>query len=477
MPFTNVNDGVCDYERCCDGTEEWEGVGGVKCRNRCGELAKEAAKKAEEIQNLQKKGVEKRRQLVKESARMKREVEERIDVLRVGIEGEEIRAKELEKAVEEMAAKEHGQAVKGMGPGAVGVLAGLAQSRIKELRDGLLRLKDERDARAKRLTELELLLARFKTEYNPNFNDEGVKRTVRGWEEYVSKNPSHGIPAEPAAGASQDEQDLEAMLKEDSEDHGINFQSFLYPSDFNQTDDPTAALLNLRAYLPPSLLEYLTTQASALRQYLVDSGVLAPRPDSSDGNIHGSNAYESSRLRSTRATLEAARTSLEEMRGWRRDKEVDLARDYGDQDVFRALKGACVGSKSGEYEYEVCWMDACRQKGGHAGTTSLGTFAAFERLEEAQQEGGPLASAHEKLLYGEEAADDGLKLRMRYEGGAQCWNGPQRRTMVELFCGEVDQIRKVVEEEKCVYRMEVLTPAVCGEVGDGDKALDGRDEL
>jgi protein kinase C substrate 80K-H len=33
---------------------------------------------------------------------------------------------------------------------------------------------------------------------------------------------------------------------------------------------------------------------------------------------------------------------------------------------------------------------------------------------------------------------------------------------VILACAENDEIWKIVEEEKCVYRMEVGTPAVCG---------------
>ena len=31
-----------------------------------------------------------------------------------------------------------------------------------------------------------------------------------------------------------------------------------------------------------------------------------------------------------------------------------------------------------------------------------------------------------------------------------------------LACAEKDEVWKVVEEEKCVYRLEAGTPAVCG---------------
>lgn len=41
IPHQFVNDGVCDYELCCDGSEEYDGVGGVKCPDKCGEIGKE----------------------------------------------------------------------------------------------------------------------------------------------------------------------------------------------------------------------------------------------------------------------------------------------------------------------------------------------------------------------------------------------------------------------------------------------------
>jgi protein kinase C substrate 80K-H len=47
--------------------------------------------------------------------------------------------------------------------------------------------------------------------------------------------------------------------------------------------------------------------------------------------------------------------------------------------------------------------------------------------------------------------------------------------MVILACAEKDEIWKIVEEEKCVYRMEVGTPAVCGV--DVQKAAPAHNEL
>lgn len=67
----------------------------------------------------------------------------------------------------------------------------------------------------------------------------------------------------------------------------------------------------------------------------------------------------------------------------------------------------------------------------------------------------------------------GERVALRYENGQHCWNGPNRSTFVVLACAEKDEVWKVTEEEKCVYRMEVGTPAVCGvqgkEEGEGVK--------
>lgn len=59
---------------------------------------------------------------------------------------------------------------------------------------------------------------------------------------------------------------------------------------------------------------------------------------------------------------------------------------------------------------------------------------------------------------------------LHYEGGAQCWNGPKRSARIELYCAVVNEIRSVVETEKCVYTYEVGTPVVC----EGDEGVEER---
>jgi protein kinase C substrate 80K-H len=71
----------------------------------------------------------------------------------------------------------------------------------------------------------------------------------------------------------------------------------------------------------------------------------------------------------------------------------------------------------------------------------------------------------------------GERVALRYENGQHCWNGPHRSTLVVLACAEKDEIWKIAEEEKCVYRMEVGTPAVCEDNGKGKGKGGARDEL
>ncbi len=208
LPFLSVNDGVCDYEVCCDGSDEWAGVGGVKCEDRCKEIGKEWRRIEERRRKAMSAALKRRKELVTEAARLRKEVEDRIGTLRTEIKASEIKVKGLEEELADVERRERGKVVKSKGKGKVGVLAGLAKERIGELRETLLELRELRDANRERVRELEAMLTKFKEEYNPNFNDEGVKRAVRSWEEYAAKDK---------AGDSEAafERDLDEIVKPD----------------------------------------------------------------------------------------------------------------------------------------------------------------------------------------------------------------------------------------------------------------------
>lgn len=197
------------------------------------------------------------------------------------------------------------------------------------------------------------------------------------------------------------------------------------------------------AYLPAPVRSWIDQKLRDLRVLLVENGVLAPARDSGS---------ESKELEDARNALRSAEDSLRNSKNDLNTHIEDLSKDYGADDIFRALKSQCVSKDSGEYTYELCWLDTTKQKSKKNGAqTVMGNYVSIDTVtvdDEVPADGKGLGS--------------GQRIALRYENGQHCWNGPSRSTLVVLACAETDEVWKVTEEEKCVYRMEVGTPAVCG---------------
>jgi len=190
---------------------------------------------------------------------------------------------------------------------------------------------------------------------------------------------------------------------------------------------------------------------------LVENGILADNANS---------GTESKAVTDARSAMQAVKDDLSSKQATLNSLEGDLTKDFGPSDVFRALKSTCVSTDSGEYTYELCWMDKTTQKSKKGGgNTGMGNFVRFDKLE-----------VDEEIGADGKGVGQGERITMMYENGQHCWNGPNRQTTVVLACYERDEIWKVVEQEKCMYRMDVGTPAVCEKAVSG-KTTKGKDEL
>ena len=235
VPFTNVNDGVCDYQLCCDGSDEWAKVGGTKCDDRCKEIGKEWRKLDEQRQKSASNAAKRRKELVAQAAILKQEVEAKIHTLETEIQGEEIKLKGLEANLAEAERQERGKVVKKPESGGkLSMLIHLAKDRIEELREALVEVRSQRDMSKARIAELEGILTTFKQEYNPNFNDEGVKRAVRSWEDYAARD-------KPTIGDEAHDRDLDEIAKPDSETGAIKW---------NEWEEPEESDVDVRKYRP-----------------------------------------------------------------------------------------------------------------------------------------------------------------------------------------------------------------------------------
>lgn len=180
---------------------------------------------------------------------------------------------------------------------------------------------------------------------------------------------------------------------------------------------------------------------------LVENGILASSPASAATG-------ESPALTTARMELSSAESALVQLKDDLQVHKDDVAASttkYGPSEILRALKGKCISKESGEYDYELCILDRLTQKpkkGG--GDTSLGSFTRLEEVE-----------VDEEVPADGKGLGRGKRLAMRYENGQGCWNGPARSALVVVGCAEDDEIWRVREEEKCVYRVEMVSPAGC----------------
>ncbi|OQV03632.1 hypothetical protein CLAIMM_08650 [Cladophialophora immunda] len=442
LRFEGVNDGKCDYDVCCDGSDEWANVGGIKCEDRCQQIGKEYRKTEETRQKSLRAALKRKSQLVAEAGRLKKEVEMKIEDAEIKLKGFQINVKEAEENLKEVERREKLKVIKGeaggKGGGKLGVLVGLAKSRVDELRTHLEKTRSQRDSMVARITELEGILAALKDEHNPNFNDDGVKRAVRGWEDYAARETDD-------TWTEAEDRDLAAVLAEDSETNGINWAEFENVS--SEAESDVAALYSFSAYLPPSLRLWLDETLSSFRRILIENGILADTSSDSSAS-----AQESKAVQDAKTTLSDAERDVRNAENDIKRFREDLEKDYGPEGgIFRALKDTCISKDSGEYEYELCFMVSTKQKPKKGGAhTGMGNFVGFdtEYVDEPATTDGKGLGTGERLV-------------MKYENGQHCWNGPHRSTRVILACSEKEEIWKVSESEKCVYRMEVGTAAVC----------------
>lgn len=446
--FESVNDGKCDYDVCCDGSDEWAHVGGLKCEDRCKEIGKEYRKHEEVRQKAYQAALKRKKSLVTEAARLRREVELRVHDLETNLKAFQVKVQDAAENLKEVERREKLRVVRGeasgKGGGKLGVLVGLAKSRVNELRAQLEKTRKQRDSMLQRVTELEGLLSALKEERNPNFNDEGVKRAVRGWEDYAARETDdHWSEAE--------DRDLAAVLQEDTEANGINWAEFENAPEEPESD--VAALYQFSAYLPDGVKLWLDEKVASLRQFLIESGVLANHSDPSAATV-----AESKAVQDAKKVLDEAERDVRNAENDLKRHREDLDKDYGPDGIFRALKDTCIARDSGEYEYELCFLAQTKQKPKKGGAhTNMGHFVGFDT--EYVDEGVGLDG---------KGLGTGNRLVMKYENGQHCWNGPARSTRVYLACAEKEEIWKVSESEKCVYRMEVGTAAVCEQSQSGN---------
>lgn len=165
--------------------------------------------------------LQKRKELAAQASLLRLEVESKIAALENDIKDAQARVEVLQVKLEAVRAEErlkskNEKKVKSK----AAELAGEAKQRIESLRQALIDAQRQRDESRAQAAEAELILSNLKQEYNPNFNDEGVKRAVRSYEDYAAKYTTE---------TTMDfdrENEISEIAKADDAEHGIDFEKW-----------------------------------------------------------------------------------------------------------------------------------------------------------------------------------------------------------------------------------------------------------
>mmetsp|Transcript_22642 Transcript_22642/g.53466 ORF Transcript_22642/g.53466 Transcript_22642/m.53466 type:complete len:803 (+) Transcript_22642:228-2636(+) len=113
---------------------------------------------------------------------------------------------------------------------------------------------------------------------------------------------------------------------------------------------------------------------------------------------------------------------------------------------LHAIANECFEIVAGKYTYELCLFGRAQQKeGSNKSGTNLGDFT---RLEYTDSKDSPDTTSTRTL---------------KWENGAQCWNGPKRSATVYMKCGMDHKIISADEPDTCRYVFEMETYLACDE--------------
>ncbi|VDO94425.1 unnamed protein product [Soboliphyme baturini] len=121
-----------------------------------------------------------------------------------------------------------------------------------------------------------------------------------------------------------------------------------------------------------------------------------------------------------------------------KEAEEYMKINFGPNDEFAPLYQQCFEIALSEYVYKLCLFEKATQRSKDTSMeTALGSWGKWITIGE-----------------------DGF-YKMLYEHGAQCWNGPERSTTVDLVCGLENALVASSEPSRCQYAFTFATPAVC----------------
>lgn len=435
IPSSRVNDNVCD---CCDGSDEFNST--ADCMNICFELGRQAKEEEQKLKELYARGYALWQQYSVQGKQIKENNKLQLENLKsVEIEEEKIKAEKeaMKNAIEE---KEKA---------ALEVYKAAKDELLKkqEEEEMLKHQEKEKQDAEEAFKELDLnndniltfqeiqQFQKFDSDKDGHVSEDEAKFFLHmkdsleldefvttGWmimkpiylsdKEPVTEQP---VP-EPTEEVEKEYSD--PVHEEESDDETYN------PEDDNLSDEEgleDESLANDDVSKPPVFPPKEATEAEK------------PEPEYDEETKKIVNSANEAR-KEHREAVEKVEKIKEDIRRL----QSDLDADFGLSEEFASLKGQCFDFEDRYYTYRFCPFDKASQidKSGGA-EVSLGKWGSWAGPEENKY------------------------LKMKYDNGQMCWNGPTRSVMVLLQCGLENKLLTSSEPNRCEYLFEFSTPAMC----------------
>ncbi|KAJ8984747.1 hypothetical protein NQ317_005012 [Molorchus minor] len=420
-----VNDGICD---CCDGSDEY--VSGRSCENNCIEQGRSAREEAQKKAELVKAGKELRAELSQKGLQMKQEKQSMLGELEKN--KEEASKMRAEKLALKLEVEEEEKT---------------ALSYYRQLEEEQKKKKAEEEE-VKSRAEAEETFNRFDS------NRDGLLDVSELQARQNFDKDRNGEGRGEVLLNGQTSVDLETFLQNCWRDVKLYLMKDegAYQPPATETEDANGEVEEVQE-------DEHDEEAHEEEDEEEEEESEPPQPEEEQPEEeHPEDKFTVEYDEDTKKIVEratAARNAFYEADKQARELEGEikairdyLEKDFGPEEEFATLQGQCFDYQDHEYIYKLCPFDKTSQTPkSSSAETRLGVWGRWGDNEEKYD-------------------------TMYYEGGQQCWNGPQRSTRVKLECGSENKVTSVSEPNRCEYFFEFFTPAACREA-----QPDVRDEL
>ncbi|XP_043289156.1 glucosidase 2 subunit beta [Venturia canescens] len=408
LPSSRVNDGVCD---CCDASDEW--ASDAQCLQNCHELGKEARKELEKAAELLKEGSKIRLEMIAIGKRLKTENQANLVKLRHDMEEAVLirKEKEVTKTLAEERENAALEKYKPVEPQVPAEQPGIEatdyfkmldsdESGIVTLAEITTRVTFDKDGDGEVTEEEALFFLNNKKEISMEDFVNLAWPLIKPFvmrEQGSFKPPTERDEKEEV---QEEHDDLPEHPAEADIETGGEFEAPEEEEDEEQEQEPHEKT--------PEVQYNEETQA------LIDEATRA------------------------REQYQQAEKACSELQMKIRTSEEKNERDYGPEEEFAPLDGECFEYRDSEYVYSMCPFGRATQRSISGGSeVNLGHYHEWA---------GPETNKY---------------LKMKYDRGLTCWNGPARNVLVNIRCGTENRLVSVSEPSRCEYAMEFITPALC----------------